>query len=113
MCWIQRKKKKKSQFGPPVLCRTFSFDPPLLFLLPPTDTPPPPTHAHTQTHRVQQICRISHQLLHRDERFFIHIEIYIYILQCVYMSTLLQQADTEGGEREIRRESDSQGEREE
>lgn len=29
------------------------------------------------------------------------------------MSTLLQQADTEGGEREIRRETDSQGEREE
>lgn len=59
-------KKKKSQFGPPVLCRTFSFDPPLLSLLPPTTTTttthtPPPQLIHTQTHRVQQICRISHQ----------------------------------------------------
>jgi len=49
------KKKRKSQSGPPVLCRTFSFDPPLL------STPPLPPHTHTQPHRVQQICRISHQ----------------------------------------------------
>lgn len=33
----------------------------------------------------------------------------IYLLYGVYMSTLLQQADTEGGEREIGRESDRKG----
>lgn len=39
-------KRKKAEFCPPVLCTTFSFDPPSL--LPPTITPPHPcsTLAH-------------------------------------------------------------------
>lgn len=41
----EREKEEKSPLSPPVLCRTFSFDPPLLFLLPST------SHTHIHTHR--------------------------------------------------------------
>lgn len=75
MCLIQR--KKKSQFGPPVLCRTFSFDPPLLSLLPPTTTTTPPTHTHTDTQGpadLQDITPASlFYLLHRHACFLIYI----------------------------------------
>lgn len=73
MCLIHSK-KKKSKFGPPVLCRTFSFDPPLLSLLPPTTTTPP-THAHTDTQGPADLRDITpaslFYLLHRDARFLI------------------------------------------
>lgn len=79
VCLIQRKKR---QFSPPVLCRTFSFDPPLLFLLPPTT---PPTHTHRDTQGpadLQDITPASHfYLLHRDTCFLI----YIFTLPCVYV----------------------------
>lgn len=81
MCLIQRKKKRR-QFGPPVLCRTFSFDPPLLFLLPPTT---PPTHTHRDTEGpadLQDITPASlFYLLYRDACFLI----YIFTLSCVYV----------------------------
>lgn len=68
-------KKKKSQFGPPVLCRTFSSDPPLLSLLPPTTTPP--THAHTDTQGPADLQDITPASLfyplHRDVCFLIYI----------------------------------------
>lgn len=82
------KKKKKSQFGPPVLCRTFSFDPPLLSLLPPTTTTTPPTHTHTDTQGpadLQDITPASlFYLLHRDACFLI----YIFTVWCVYVHTV-------------------------
>ncbi len=89
-------KKKKSQFGPPVLCRTFSFDPPLLSLLPPT-TPPTQTHRHTGSSRSAGY-HTSEPFLSSAQRCLL-LNIYPHCI--VYMSTLLQQADTEGGEREI------------
>lgn len=46
MCLIQ-KEGEKSPFGPPVLCRTFSFDPPLLSATP--SHPPFPKLIHRQT----------------------------------------------------------------
>lgn len=45
-CLREREKEEKSPHSPPVLCRTFSFDPPLLFLLPSTSH----THTHTSIH---------------------------------------------------------------
>lgn len=106
------KKKKKSQFGPPVLCRTFSFDPPLLSLLPPTTTTPPThTHRHAGSSRSAGY-HTSEPFLSSAQRCML-LNIYLHCIACVYMSTLLQQADTEGGEREIGRESDRKGVREE
>lgn len=40
----KKKKKEKSQFGAPVPCRTFSFDPPLLSATPSQPPTPPTTH---------------------------------------------------------------------
>lgn len=107
-------KKKKSQFGPPVLCRTFSYDPPLLSLLPPPTTPtatPPPTHTHTGTQGPADLQDITPEsflyLLPRDACFLIHLPCMV----CVYVHAVA--TGTEGGEKEIRRESDRKGEREE
>lgn len=47
MCLIQKEGEKMGPFGPPVLCRTFSFDPPLLSATP--SHPPPQTHTQTDT----------------------------------------------------------------
>lgn len=50
-CLREREKEEKSPHSPPVLCRTFSFDPPLLFLLPSTSHTYTHFHTHTQANR--------------------------------------------------------------
>lgn len=55
MCLIQKEKAKSKRkkgerpFGAPVLCRTFSFDPPLLSATP-SHPSPPPANSHTDRH---------------------------------------------------------------
>jgi len=51
----EREREEKSPHSPPVLCRAFSFDPPLLFLLPSTSH----THTHTHTHRPTDLAGYS------------------------------------------------------
>lgn len=82
MCLIQRKKeKKKSQFGPPVLCRTFSFDPPLLSLLPPTNPPNSYTHRHTGSSRSAG-SHTSEPFLSPAQRWML-LNIYLQCIVCV------------------------------
>lgn len=50
MCLIQ-KEGEKSPFGPPVLCRTFSFDPPLLSATPSHPCTPPSPNSYTGRRR--------------------------------------------------------------
>lgn len=54
-----KRRKKKSPFGPPVLCRTFSFDPPFTFCY---SLPPTSPNTYTDRHAgVQQTRRIPRQ----------------------------------------------------
>lgn len=104
------KKKKKVNSVPLFFVEHLALTLPcFLYSLPP---PPPPnsyTHRHTGSSRSAGY-HTSEPFLSSAQRCML---LDIYLLYGVYMSTLLQQADTEGGEREIGRESDRKGVREE
>lgn len=111
MCLIQRRKKKVNSvplFFVEHLALTL---PCFLYSLPP---PQPPQLIHTDTQGPADLQDITPAslFLSSAQRCML-LNIYLHCIACVYMSTLLQQADTEGGEREIGRESDRKGVREE
>lgn len=91
-CVFDSKKGKKSQFGPPVLCRTFSFDPPLLSLLPPTTTTTTPPNSYTHTHRHTGSSRsagyhTSEPFLSSAQRCTL-LNIYLHCIVCVHVHTV-------------------------
>lgn len=103
----KRTSKKRAHLVPLFFVEHLALTLPCFLLLPPTHPPvPPPPQPQTHT---QTDMRWSSQ---RGFSAFATELANIY-LPCIWcMSKLLQQADTEGGERGMRRESDRKAERE-